>query len=260
MMTMKDLKHGTFTCPGLASGNAAAAKKFYTSLLGWEAKDETSPEGTFTMFTIGGDMVAGMYQGASDRIKAGVMPHWNSYVVVKGIDAMVKKCKDLGGTVKLGPFDAGEDKMANLQDPLGASFSIMESHSQSMNVRLSDVGALVWSELYTTDTDRAGQFYAKLFDWELQPFKESPMPYTVFKPKVAERGIGGMLKITDDMKGMKPQWMPYFHVTDADQFSAKSKDLGAQIHGPFDVPTVGRIAIIMDPEKAGFAVIHPKPM
>ena len=69
-------------------------------------------------------------------------------------------------------------------------------------------------------------------------------------------GIGGMMQISEQMKGMPPMWMPYFAVTDADDVVKKTKSLKGQVHmGPHDIPNVGRFAILADPQGASFAII-----
>ena len=249
---------GTFGCPGFCSGDAAACKKFYSSLLGWEAADMGGSGGNYTMFKVQGEAVAGMYQMADDRKKAGVKPHWNCYLAVDNIDETVKKTTALGGKVLTQPFDAMGDVMANLQDPTGGKFSVWQQKTQPEPARLNEVGALCWEELYTDDTAKSAAFYSDLFGWRAEPFDgNSPMPYTVFLPEGNERGIGGMLKITDEMQGMKPGWIPYFMVADTGATMAKARTLGAEVHGPIEIPQVGTIAMLKDTEGAPFAVITP---
>jgi predicted enzyme related to lactoylglutathione lyase len=247
--------HGTFSCPGYCSGDAAAAKTFYSSLFRWQPHDMQMPEGDYVMFKLGGNNVAGMYQMADARKKAGVQPHWNSYLAVSNIADTVKKAETLGGKVLMQPSDAGGDLMANLQDPLGAKFSVWQFGKVSEPTLLNDIGALCWTELYTTDMAAASNFYTQLVGWKAGAFEASPMPYTMFTPANANMPIGGMLKITEEMEGMQPQWLPYFRVEDADKSAELARKLGAKIHGPWDIPTVGRMAMAQDTEGACFAFI-----
>jgi predicted enzyme related to lactoylglutathione lyase len=67
---------------------------------------------------------------------------------------------------------------------------------------------------------------------------------------------GGALEITKEMQGMPPHWLPYFQVEDTDKIVARAKELaGNVVVPPMDIPNVGRMATIVDPQGAAFAVI-----
>jgi len=248
---------GTFCWPELCSDDAAASKKFYAGLFGWEANDMHMPEGDYSLFKLGGQNVGGLYQMKDDRKKAGVLPHWNSYIAVSDADETAKKAASLGGKVLMQPVDAGKDtRMANLQDPTGVNFCIWQGGSQPEEVRLNELGALCWTELYTRDTKKSSEFYTRLFGWSAKPFDKSPMPYTIFNVAGDERMLGGMLEITKDMEGMQPQWLPYIMVENADKSAERAGKLGGKVHcEPMDIPTVGRMAILTDPQGAMLAII-----
>jgi predicted enzyme related to lactoylglutathione lyase len=63
-----------------------------------------------------------------------------------------------------------------------------------------------------------------------------------------------------DITGMAPDeapssWLVYFTVPDADAAAETTKAAGGQLlNGPFDI-SVGRLAILMDPQGAMFAVM-----
>jgi hypothetical protein len=55
-------------------------------------------------------------------------------------------------------------------------------------------------------------------------------------------------------------WTPYIGVDDTDACYAKAQELGAEtIVEPMDVPTVGRFAILKDPQGAVFGIIKGEP-
>ena len=71
---------------------------------------------------------------------------------------------------------------------------------------------------------------------------------------LGDAGIGGAM--APPMDGMPPFWGIYFAVADCDATVAKAKELGANVlNGPMDVPEVGRMAALMDPQGAAFSVI-----
>ena len=59
---------------------------------------------------------------------------------------------------------------------------------------------------------------------------------------------------------MPAQWVPYVRVADVDATLASAKRLGANVcMDGTDIPTVGRIGMMVDPQGAMIAVIKPSP-
>ena len=248
---------GTFCWPELITTDVPAAKKFYSKLFAWKPEDSPIPDGSaYTMLLLQDQSVGAMYPIQKDQLKAGVPPHWNLYVAVKNADETAKKAASLGGTVVLPPLDVMEHgRMAVIQDPTGAHVSIWQPNGHPGAGRVNEVGALTWSELYTRDTKKAEAFYTDLFAWNPAPF-EGPMPYTVFHVAKGDRGTGGMMAMPDEMKGIPPHWLPYFQVEDVDATVALATEHGGKVCNPaMDIPKVGRIAMLADPQGVAFAII-----
>jgi hypothetical protein len=71
-----------------------------------------------------------------------------------------------------------------------------------------------------------------------------------------EKMYGGMFNATGDMAGMRPFWLVYIHVKDVGTAVAAATKAGATVHRPqMDIPG-GSIAILGDPQGAGFALHH----
>ena len=67
---------GTFCWVDLATTDPAGAKAFYGELFGWEAEDMPAGEaGMYTMLSLDGDEVGGLYELDADRREMGVPPH-----------------------------------------------------------------------------------------------------------------------------------------------------------------------------------------
>ena len=115
-------------------------------------------------------------------------------------------------------------------------------------------GAFSWSELMTTDPAAAREFYGKLFGWSS---KEMSMPngtYTAFQ--VGDASVGGMMQIPAEAAGMAPMWGVYVTVRDVDTTVKQVESLGGKVMmAPWDVPGVGRMAVIQDPQGASLSVI-----
>ncbi len=107
----------------LASRDATAATRFYTELLGWTAHTQAFGPTTYTIFRQDGQDVGGMLQMTPEW---GEMPsHWMSYVAVPDVDATARRITALGGKVCVPPTDISVGRFAVVNDPTGATFSII---------------------------------------------------------------------------------------------------------------------------------------
>ena len=183
----------------------------------------------------------------------GVPPHWNVYVTVEDAEQTAKQAEAAGGTIVAPAFDVMDfGRMSVIADPTGAMFCLWEPKTNIGAQLLGENGALSWAELLTDDTTKAGAFYAELFDYELAPFGPEGTDYRVFTK--GETQIAGMMK--SPMEGIPPYWGVYFTSNDVDRVADKVKAAGGQaLMGPQDMPEVGRIAVLSDPQGAVFGVI-----
>ncbi len=97
------------------------AAPFYEALFGWKA--EGAPMGTFTytVFKMGGNMVAGMMPILPEM--GPMRPHWAVYVTVNDVDATAKRAAELGGAVIMEPYDIqGVGRFCGIASPLGVTF------------------------------------------------------------------------------------------------------------------------------------------
>ena len=114
-------------------------------------------------------------------------------------------------------------------------------------------GRFCWNELVTANVPAAKKFYNGLLGWKTQPFGKD-VEYTLFTK--GKDNAGGMMKCPKP--GNPAQWVPYVFVDDVDATAKKTTKLrGKVVMEPFDVPTVGRIAILADPQGATFGIIKP---
>jgi predicted enzyme related to lactoylglutathione lyase len=75
-----------------------------------------------------------------------------------------------------------------------------------------------------------------------------------------ETQVGGVMQLPDEAKqqGAPPHWLAYVAVPSVDDTLRQAERLGAKkLVGPMDIPTVGRIAVLQDPQGAVFAVYTP---
>jgi predicted enzyme related to lactoylglutathione lyase len=115
-------------------------------------------------------------------------------------------------------------------------------------------GKFCWNELVTSNVPAAKKFYAKLLGWKTQPFGRDAVGYTLFKK--GKNNAGGMMK--SPKPGCPAQWIPYVIVDDVNATAQKAAKLrGKVVMPPFDVPAVGRIAVLADPQGATIGIIKP---
>lgn len=259
MQETPDPQPGTFCWVELGTTDNDAAKNFYTQLFGWEFEDHPmGPDSVYTMLKLDGKDVGGLYKLLPDMLAQGVPAHWMSYVATADADETAEKAKNAGATILNGPLDVFTlGRMAVIKDPTGAVFSIWQARDNKGSAVWGTANAVVWNELGTNDTQKAGDFYSTVFGWTRQQFP-GPMEYTVFNN--ADKGIGGMYQITPEMGPIPPHWLVYFAVDDCDAAVQKATGLGATVMKPAeDIPGVGRFAILTDPQGAAFALLKPQP-
>ena len=118
------------------------------------------------------------------------------------------------------------------------------------------LGRPLWYELMTTDTKPAERFYHAVVGWTSAPSEQSPVPYTMFK-RNGDVPVAGLMKRPDEMKA-PPFWAMYVGVPSLEEAAARITGLGGRACSPvIDVPTVGRVQMMTDPQGAAFYIYQP---
>ena len=247
--------HGQFVWYELTTPDAEASKKFYPRFTNWG----TQPfDNDYTMWTNGGVPFAGIFKLTDEMRGQGVPPNWMAYVEADDVDATVNKAKSLGANVLAGPGEIPNvGRYAVLTDPQGAAFGVYKSVRESGAWDGTPViGRMSWHELMTKDHLAAFKFYSALFGWEKNGEMDMGGGNMYLMYGKGEKMYGGMFTQTGDMAGMHPFWLMYIHVKDVAKAVQTATKAGAQVHRPqMDIPG-GSIAILGDPQGAGFAVHH----
>ena len=119
-------------------------------------------------------------------------------------------------------------------------------------------GTFCWNELMTRDVDRAKRFYESTIGWS---FQAMPMADggTYWVAMLDGKPVAGIFSLNaPGYDGVPESWMSYLAVDDVDARVEKALKAGAQLMKPiFDVPDVGRIAILMQPGGAGVGWMTP---
>ncbi|MSQ41742.1 MAG: VOC family protein [Dehalococcoidia bacterium] len=191
-----------------------------------------------------------------------VPPHWNVYIAVNDVDAVSRKVPAAGGRDVMPPMDVMDaGRMAMISDPTGAVVGLWEAKRHQGFQRVREHGAVTWAELLTDDPPPAIRFLSTVLG---VPAEEMPMlgtgdgTYTLARP--AQTQMAGVMKKTPDMAGVPNFCGVYFEVNDADAVVSRAKTLGGSVIAePFDVPGIGRISWLTDPQGASFGVIKSAP-
>ena len=106
--------------------------------------------------------------------------------------------------------------------------------------------------------ERAKRFYAETIGWTFAP-NAMPDGRSYWVASEAGRPVAGIFPIDPpEFDGVPESWMAYLAVDDLDARVEKAVKAGARLIKPiFDVPCVGRIAILMEPGGAGIGWMTP---
>ena len=115
-------------------------------------------------------------------------------------------------------------------------------------------GTFSYAELETSDADAAQAFYTSVFGWSYQavPMGDDMPPY-----HLAMRDGAQVAALFDSER--PPHWNCYVTVESVDGSAARAAELGGSVVAePFDVMTLGRMAVVADPAGAMVSLWEPR--
>jgi predicted enzyme related to lactoylglutathione lyase len=248
---------GRFVWYELLTSDPKAAIAFYGDVVGWK----TQPfEGDYTMWVGSQGPLGGTMTLPEKAKKMGAPPHWMAHVEVANVDATVAEVRKHDGRIYVEPEEVPKvGRFAVIADPQGASIAVFKPLEAMQLHDTTRPGEFCWSELVTTNHEVAFRFYSGLFGWEkLSDFDMGAMGKYLIYGKGGKQ-LGGMFTKSKDMP-MPPSWLHYTQVADLDAAVERAKGKGAKLlNGPMEVPGGARIAQMMDPQGAAFALhVEPK--
>lgn len=241
---------GRFVWHDLLTPNSTGAHEFYGKALGWKTQ-AWKQDRSYQMFAGPNGPIGGTVETRA------AAPQWLPYISTADVDATLEAAARLGAGVQT-PATAlpNGGRFAVLVDPQGAAFGIHASSSAAEPDAAPQPGEFSWHELSTNVAPNiAFGFYAALFDWdEITEHDMGPMGiYLIFGRN--GRQLGGMFDKGTAGKPGSAYWLGYVSVTDLDGAVERSKAArGTLLNGPTDVPGGDRIAQLMDPHGAFFAL------
>lgn len=113
-------------------------------------------------------------------------------------------------------------------------------------------GSWIWYELLTTDPDAAIDFYGQIVSWTAEKSPATTNAYFIMS--AGSDAVAGIMK---NPTPTASAWIGYVAVDDVDAAVAKIEQLGGKVHmPPTDIPTVGRMSMVEDPQGAHFYVMR----
>ena len=265
-MITKDFVAGSPCWLDLGAPDVTAAASFYGTVFGWDFErytGEDAPEG-MDYGTLKQD---GHAVGAIGKLtEEGARSAWTLYFDTPDADATAQAVEKGGGSVRVPPMDAGDmGRMAQFTDPQGGQFAVWQPGKDRGLEAVDEPGTLCWTELMTTDSAAAKEFYGSLFDWQTS---DMDLPggggvYSLITPAglPEDRMQGGLMQLPAEYLALndgRPYWHPVFAVTDVDATAAKVTGNGGTLQmGPEDAEGVGRLAVCVDPAGADFVLLKP---
>lgn len=112
-------------------------------------------------------------------------------------------------------------------------------------------GDFVWYELCTPDPGAAAGFYAKVIGWQTKSADLPDIDYTLIS--VNDRPLGSIMSLPPEQMPPRPVWLGYVAADDVDAATKRVETAGGAVRlPPQDIPSVGRFAVVADPQGAVF--------
>ncbi|MFZ3473429.1 VOC family protein [Streptomyces sp. 4.24] len=248
---------GTPCWASLMVHSLGSTEEFYADLFGWEYEPGPEQLGPYVRAMLDEREVAGIGELPPDRH---LPVAWTTYLATDDADATAESIRSCGGTVAVGPLDAGAaGRVAICSDPLGAIFGLWQAGAHLGTWPAGTSGIPVWNELVTQDASTVGKFYEHVFGHEARAHADASDDFdhlTLFlegRPVAAVHGVGRALP-----HDRGPHWMTYFEVEDTDAAADRVERLGGRIITPPREGLSGRLATVADPEGAAFTLVHTR--
>ena len=104
----------------LMTSDAAAAEKFYKTVVGWKTQDMSQADMKYTVLLAGDAPVAGLMTLPKEACAAGAKPGWIGYIGVDDVDATAGRVTKAGGTIHVPPTEIPNvGRFAMVADPQG---------------------------------------------------------------------------------------------------------------------------------------------
>lgn len=253
-MTTRDRAPAGAPCwVDLATSNVATARRFYEQLFGWVSEDPAKEFGGYFNFRKDGVLVAGCMPKQNGASMEDV---WTTYLATDDVMQTLREVRAHGGRVDVDAMVVGElGTMAVVADPGGSTVGVWEARAHAGFGRYAEVGTPRWFDLQTTRYDACLAFYRDAFSWTTRTLSDSPeFRYTTLK--IGEEDLAGIMDGKRHLpQGAVSRWTVVFAVTETDAAVAQVVAFGGSVRIAAADSPYGRLATVVDPTGAVFALI-----
>lgn len=240
----------------LLTNTPEASQRFYGELFGWEFEEPgvifgIGGAGGYTLIRHDGRLIGGIVDtnalGKRENIS-----QWITTVSVTDINAAAGRVADAGGSVMTPPTSIGSrGQMAVVEDATGAVFAMIQTSDGDPPDHEPDYDGWLWDELWTSDVDKATEFYRVVVGFQHTDHDVDDRSYRVLKMDDVPRvGV-----LANPFEGERPVWVNYLRVEDPSAVTARVEDLGGRILvAAQDRAIGGEVAVIAGPSGAGVAL------
>lgn len=265
MPAYTDLTHGTPFWVDLESPDIAGSMSFYSRLFSWgyvDAPPEEVGGRRYAWAENSSGFAAGVYQQDEPQIASSERSHWVVQILVDDMAEVVGRADTFGGAVAVDPSQVGEYGIsATLVDPTGCEVTLWQPFQSGPTIK-HEHGSMQWCEVMSTDADATIAFFRGVLEVKTDPM-EMPDGSTnaiVVTDDGPVMSISALSGLSDELveRAGGSMWVVYFNVEDVDAAVERAVSNGAKLPDPpWDVPGVGRMAWIYDPQGTLTALITP---
>ncbi len=249
-----DRRPGKIVFAELVTPDLASVEPFYASLFGWTFTESKAGETQYAQASIDGRPIAGLVQRP---LPHGRHPGWLTFMAAGDLGQVDAAAVQHGGRVLFEPHRfANLGQEAVLADPQGAVFAVLASNSGDPPDFLAAPGEWIWSSLITTDPASAAAFYKALLGYDVAGMSDATDPRHLL---LAAEGYAraSVNPIPANHPDVRPRWISYLRVGDANAMAARVTSLGGRvIVPPHPDRQGGQIAIVADPQGALFGLME----
>ena len=242
-----------FCWHGVVSTDVAKATSFYPDVLGWTAESVPMGDEEAIMFAAQDGIPRAHTREPGME---GEPSHWDNYLRVDDVDASTTAAVAHGGSLLVPGTDIPPGRFSVVTSPSGAAICLFhEADEAGSNNAPGGDGAIHWVELHSTDLDTDLAWLKATFGFEID---EMPMPQGPYHLLMADGQMRGGAT-SQQHEGAPSMWLTWIQQSSVDSTVERAAAAGGNVIAPpFDVPTVGRMAILQDPAGGVFGVITPE--